>query len=472
MPSELAVTLTLCLASVLAGAPGSAQTAGPWPQYTDNPFIFKHAQPADDNGVGGLVVADVNNDGLLDFLLTKPGSVGAYDHAGKMLWVREVSVQVTESSEGHGLPGWHGPGVTAGDVDADDRTEVLFLDTDGRLHVCRGDTGEDKLLARPRTPEPVERWEHLIIANFRGRGDCDILLQACPRDAGYRMGNFLAAFALDDLSGDPLWQTDKYLGCAHNGARIADLDGDGRDEVAGATVFDDDGRPVDAWAYPPISQDVAGGASFHLDSVFIYDVRPDIAGLELVLLEEGRNYVAVANMERGVLWHVHHQRQEPQNAAVGEFDPERPGLEIWCRSRYNEHQKPWVFDAQGDIISAYAMDDVAPAGWTTSGVEVIWRIDWDGGDKHYAAAKERHESGDICIFDPIGGRFIRHWPERADRIFVADLSGDFREEIVVVSGDEVHVYWNDAPYAGPARPRYWTHNWYQRQKMTYNYYSP
>jgi len=58
------------------------------------------------------------------------------------------------------------------------------------------------------------------------------------------------------------------------------------------------------------------------------------------------------------------RKSRAQNAAVGEFAPDRPGLEVWCRSRYNEHQKPFVFDAKGRLIAHYEMDKVAPKGWT------------------------------------------------------------------------------------------------------------
>ena len=98
----------------------------------------------------------------------------------------------------------------------------------------------------PAPPAEAERWEHLVVANFRGKGDRDLLLQA-TNAAGYRMGRFLAAYALDELLRDgeaaaPLWARDDFLANAHNGARIADLDGDGRHEVLGGDVIGPDGE--------------------------------------------------------------------------------------------------------------------------------------------------------------------------------------------------------------------------------------
>jgi len=205
--------------------------------------------------------------------------------------------------------------------------------------------------------------------------------------------------------------------------------------------------------------------------MFIRDVRPDLPGLEVALLEEGANHVSLVNMEQ-FIWRAHYQHQEPQNAAIGEFDLDRPGLEIWCRGRDDKHQKPFLLDANGQLIAHYEMDQVAPEGWTVKGVEVIWTIDWTGAAKQLVAAKERHKSGDVAIFDPLSGKFFQHFKEEADRLYVADVSGDWREELIVVSGNEIHVYHNATSNPNPNRERLWTQNYYRRSKMTWNYYSP
>jgi hypothetical protein len=197
-----------------------------------------------------------------------------------------------------------------------------------------------------------------------------------------------------------------------------------------------------------------------------------LPGLEVVALEEGGgNRVFLYGKDR-VLWETHYQHWEPQNAAVGEFDLNRPGLEVWCRSRFNEHQKPFVFDANGTVVSAYEMDNVAPKGWTEAGVEVIYTIDWTGGPRQFAAAKERHTEGDVGIFDGMTGEFVRRFDDKAARLYVADVSGDWREELVVLNGNVLHVYHNAEPNTRPCEPRLWTKPHYRRSKMTHNYYSP
>jgi hypothetical protein len=201
-------------------------------------------------------------------------------------------------------------------------------------------------------------------------------------------------------------------------------------------------------------------------------VRPDLPGLEVVALEEnGPQRVFLYNHE-GLIWQAHNEHQEPQNAAVGDFDPDRPGLEIWARSRYDEDQRPWMFDAYGKLIADYKMADVAPKGWTVSGVEEISTVDWTGRPKQLAAAKERHEAGDVAVFDPLSGAFLLRLEEEADRLYVADVTGDWREEIIVLNGDELRIYENPAPNPAPGRPSLWEQDHYRRSKLTWNYYNP
>ena len=69
------------------------------------------------------------------------------------------------------------------------RVDVLFLTQDGTLHVVDGTTGREQWSAKPPIPKGTQRWEHLVVANFRGAGDRDILLQATNAE-GYRMGRF------------------------------------------------------------------------------------------------------------------------------------------------------------------------------------------------------------------------------------------------------------------------------------------
>jgi hypothetical protein len=78
----------------------------------------------------------------------------------------------------------------------------------------------------------------------------------------------------------------------------------------------------------------------------------------------------------------------------------------------------------------------------------------------------------VAIFDAFSGEFLHRFKENADRLYVADVFGDWREELIVLNGNELHIYENTAPNSKADRPRLWIKNYYKRSKMTWNYYNP
>ncbi len=464
---------------VLASGLGSGCERDTTPRFEGEPVVIRLDLPEVSDRNGGIIAADLTGDGRMDFLVTVTGHVAAYANDGSKLWVLETDVRVSTKSEDHGLPGHHGPGVQAGDIDGDGRTEVVFLTQDSVLHVVDGSTGQTKWTAQPPVPDGAERWEMAIVANLRGEGDRDVILQTTDREQRplpgtdrlrtYALGRFLTAYRFADLAegrDQPLWSRDDYFGCAHNGARIADLDGDGRDEVLGGTILSPEGDVLYTLPMPALR------LLPHLDSIFVADVLPDRPGLEVVALEERGGERVFLYDEDGLIWAHHYLRQEPQNAVIGRFVPDVEASQIWCRSRYNTRQKPFVFDAAGNVIATYEMAEAAPPGWTLAGVEVIHTIDWTGEPTQLAAAKERHTAGDVGVFDPITGKFLLRIPEQADRLYVADVFGDWREEVIVLAGNELRIYQNPAPNPRPDQPRLWDQPHYRRSKTTWNYYSP
>ncbi len=103
---------------------------------------------------------------------------------------------------------------------------------------------------------------------------------------------------------------------------------------------------------------------------------------------------------------------------------------------------------------------------------MIHTIDWTGEETQLACAKERHKSGDVCVFEPLTGKFVLRLSEKAERLYVADVFGDWREEIIVWNGAELHVYENSAVNPRPGEKRKWTERNYRRLKQCHNYYSP
>ena len=469
------------------------------PQILDEPLkeIQLPQLPEDDHS-GGLIAHDLDGDGQMDFLVTRSGNVIAVKVDGSILWHHDVDVQVTYRSEENGLPGNHGPGVQAADVTGDGDVEVLYLTRGGELLVVQGATGEEIHRVSIEAPEEAERWEHLVVGNFRGEGDRDLLLQATNAE-GYRMGRFIAAYSIRDLmehdAPQPLWTRDDFHAAAHNGARIADLNGDGRDEIIGGSIVSPDGEEL---FEAPVRGHYRSPMHAHIDAVQVANVRPDRPGLEVVALEEGgrfrllpfdNDFAHWVNYQfnkvwgagertflmgvDGLIWASHHPLQfEPQNVAVGSFKRGSDDVQIWLRSRFDRDQRPYVFNAEGDLIASYKLTEVAPDDWTRAGIEVIVPIHWTGTGQQHLAATARHESGDVAIIDALTGKFQVRIPERADRLYVADVLGDWREELIVLSGNRMRIYGNTAENPNPDRPSLWSQQHYQRSKQTWNYYSP
>jgi hypothetical protein len=61
---------------------------------------------------------------------------------------------------------------------------------------------------------------------------------------------------------------------------------------------------------------------------------------------------------------------------------------------------------------------------------------------------------------------------RMGSLIAADVSDDWREELVVFNSQELRIYSNPDANLDIHRSSLWQQNHYQRSKMTWNYYSP
>ncbi len=418
--------------------------------------VFTLAQPTPTD-VGGIFAHDLDGDGKMDFVITSEGHIGAYSYAGKRLWVKKTDISFFDDS--------HHPSAIAGDMDGDGKQEVAYLNTSKQLVILDAVTGEvDKTLSGLGNPTAM------AIANLRGKGDRDIILQ-------YSQTSLRAIKAED---GAQLWKTEEYRGIEHSPLRQADLDGDGLDEVAGASIIDHDGSKMNDWDL--------GGAYEGMDSIVIGDIVPGYP-IEVALAEQrgANSHTDVVNHEKIVFRALNPWNwEDPDKLAVGDFDPKRPGLEIFNRASggdgtarrgkeepYSEEEAPWVLDAQGQLINKYYVNDKKPEWWTGHGLEEICKIDWDGDATDEIVGKERHKSGAGAIVDPITGDFKLIFREKAVRIYAADVLGDYREEVILLDTDgRVMIFFNSDPNKNPKKPSYWTLSHYKRQKQNWNYYSP
>ena len=458
-------------------------------QYAENPFVFTVDQgvPGGDEG-GGVMLHDLDNDGRMDYLVTSWREVAAYDHYGHRMWIttpgiRQESFPPYPDDRWQSLGGAHTPGVMAGDFFGDGHQEIGYVIRGGWLRILDGATGVE-----------IKRYDVgqagiALVANLRGLGDRDAVLQEGKTK--------LRAIRLD--TGETLWTTDQFRGIDKRPARQADLDGDGRDEFVGSNIIGPDGNVVNKW---DLIRDRPGFNWYDVDSIAIGDMIPG-GKLEVALAEQGGNNEVIAFDEDRIIFGTFNAKNrcceitngkecieiDPDKMAMGKFTS-GTNLDLFAPSACG--RAPWVLDSSGRIIASWLVDDTRPRDWTWHGIEDIFTIDWFGNGLQSLLVKERMvDDGHAAIVDALTGEFQRVFPTKAIRVYAADVSGDYREEAIILESPGnaprfpdgsgpypalqegptvMKVYWNEAP-APVQRPGYWTRQYYRRQKQNWNHYS-
>lgn len=315
--------------------------------------------------------------------------------------------------------------VQVHDVDRDGRTEIVYA-KDQELIVADGATG--KPLRRIVTPEnrskrkPHDKSSRILgdsifFADFRGRGwDGDILIKD-------RYEQFW--IYTDQL--ELLWS-----GTANTGHYpfAADIDGDGRDELAiGYRLYDHDGNLL--WNREDKLTDHADGVA-----IIDFDQTP---GSEPRLLNAASDEGMVFLDLRGKILKQHFIGHV-QNPATANFRSDLPGLETVSINFWANQGITTFFDARGEItlqcepIQYGSM--MLPVNWNGSGEELI------------LLSPDVREGG---MLDGWGRRAVV-FPADGHPVLcnaVLDLIGDRRDEIVVWDSHELWIYTqSDNPRTG------------------------
>jgi rhamnogalacturonan endolyase len=392
-------------------------------------------------------VGDLDGDGRLDVVIKHPGhDVWCWNEAGPGRWERSRDTYQLEAYtlDGKGL--WRkdlGWGIEQGlwyspylvhDLDGDGSAEVAVKtadgdprDTAGRVvsgpewvSIWNGRTGEE--ITRAPWPDRVgfESYDHfcrhyLAVAYLDGRTPC-LLVQR---------GNYgrmvVDAYQFHGGRLEKLWRFDNqdyggiWWGQGAHTVQVGDLDGDGRDEVVlGSCAIDDDGSPL--WS-------VAKG---HPDYVFLGDINPARPGWEVFLGLEppqtrGGNICVDATTGR-TLWEL----ALPTNhvgieGMCSDIDATSPGLESQALD-VDQEKKPsrcWLWSADGRMLRV-----------ANRAIGTPWTAWWD------ADLQRELVTGAIADFDgsPLSERLL------GSILLVADLVGDWREEILCASTGELRLY--------------------------------
>jgi rhamnogalacturonan endolyase len=348
----------------------------------------------------------------------------AYKLDGRMLWRYDMGWAIEAGT-------WYAP-YTVFDLDGDGRAEVYCKAGEGDPreptgHVRSGPEYVVKLDGR--TGQVVARAEWLsrdgfedynyYCRNFMAIAYCDGERPSLILERGTY--TLIKVTALDaDLRRQWCWEStgrdSSYRGQGAHTLQAADVDSDGKDElVIGSACIDHDGKSL--WCT----------GLGHPDALYVADIDPDRPGLEIFYgIEPSRasKAVCLADARTGqMLWyfdgptsHVHGQ------GMCADIIADQPGLE--CYAGEQDGSQYWLYNAKGKLLSQRKLGGLAPV--------VAW---WDGDEQKEVLLDGAMRAYEGEPMTPIEGSVVA----------VADLLGDWREELLVATDNELRIYTTSIP---------------------------
>lgn len=390
--------------------------------------------------------ADLDGDGRLDYVIKQPDfntdpyqkegywkkstgtyKIEAYAHDGRFLWQHDMGWSIEEGI-------WYSPYVVY-DIDGDGKAEVY----------CKGGEGD------PREPEGhVKTGPEWLYKLDPATGKIVKKIPWIDRlpeigDYNYYCRNMLAVAYLDgkrphlimqrgtyqdivmraydgDLNLVWEWNSknekEKYKSQGSHTLHAADVDGDGFDEiVAGSFVIDHNGKGL--WTR---------GVG-HPDTCYVSDIDPKRPGMEIFFgIEPRQKSGAVCLVEAAtgkMIWgnpepskHVHSQ------GLCADLTADYPGQE--CYAGEKDGSQYWLYTAAGERIGKESLGGLS-----------IWSIWWDATPQ-----KAIFTGGKIVKYK---GPTLMTFKDTKRNVLVADVLGDWREELITCAPGELRIYTTTIP---------------------------
>ncbi|RMG03834.1 MAG: rhamnogalacturonan lyase, partial [Planctomycetota bacterium] len=373
----------------------------------------------------------------------------AYTLEGRLLWRIDLGKNIRE--------GAHYTPFLVYDFDGDGRAEIACRTSDG----TRDGTG--RVLGDPEADYRNEQGliltgrEYLTVFDGRTGAVRDSVPYLPPRgdvkawgdDYGNRSDRFLACVAYldgrrpslvfargyytrivlvawDFRSGSLIhrWTFDTdadpdrkiYTGQGNHNLAVADVDGDGRDEIIyGACAIDHDGSGLYSTGFG------------HGDALHVTDIDPERPGLEVFGIHEHPSHPFGANLRDAatgkVLWGL--ASPDVGRGLACDVDPSRLGLECWAKGG----GLAGLYDCRGHKIAGRAPHECNFAVW------------WDGDllrellDGTHIAKWNPHTERSDLLFDAATRGAVSINGTKANPCLSADILGDWREEVIWPSAD-------------------------------------
>jgi len=422
--------------------------AGDKPHYTSIKFQGDYTAQR-------IAVADLNGDGAYDFVIKQPSQ--GIDPAG-----RPNSSGLTYKLEaylGDGTFLWRkdlGPGIEPGiwyspygvyDFDGDGKAEVVVKTgpedargADGRVRsgpewvsILDGMTGREITRADwpPRDPRLGDynriNRNQVGIAYLDGKTPCLLAARGT-----YKLMR-VDAYQYHDKKLERLWhwegddETPIIRSQGAHGMHAADVDEDGRDEVVlGAAVLDDNGTCL--WS--------AGLG--HPDKCYVTDVDPTRRGLEIFYAiepwhDDGLGVCLVEARTGHVIWSIGRRTGHVGDGMVADIDPSIPGLECFAaEDSKGGSSGRYLFSAAGKPLGT--REDVPGCrNWIFWDADLLRETIAGGGRRRGALSIVKYKGP--ALTSGIEGAIM----------MMADILGDWREELITVLPGELRLYTTTIP---------------------------
>jgi rhamnogalacturonan endolyase len=397
---------------------------------------------ADVLSVDRVAIGDLDGDGTYDFVVKHPsGGIdpgrirpssdsykldGYNGKTGEFMWRIDIGWNIN-----HGI--WFSPMVVR-DLDGDNKAEVcirgapyaatreqafdggkgLVLEGPEYLSVYSGETGREIDKVDWIERGKVSDWgdttgnrssRHMLgVAYLDGKTPSVLVVRGT-----YGLMK-VDAWMLRKRKLEKVWRWTnerapfKYQGQGQHSIKVGDIDGDGCDEILnGSIAIDNDGRTM--WST----------GLGHGDRFYLSDIDPERPGMEIWYTIEDphpQNGVSLWDARTGERIFGSAEASNDNQIAgglAGDIDPEYPGMECWGDK--------FFFTSKGQPIQG----QVPPQN------ELVW---WDGD-----LLREIHTRGAISKWK---GAVIGNTQGATHQ--VADILGDWREEVITFISGELRIY--------------------------------